>query len=146
MGLSSPAMREGCNATEETANETIASAEALAACKYEQFLQSRNQTLDSTSATASGTLTINNGANIMALYVSIAAAELARAQGDKDMEYALLKRAFDYQKELQYDEPAPFFYPVGETLAGPSRVCTRRPSCTLCWTVRVRRLQPRSPW
>jgi len=116
--LSSPAMQEGCNATQETLNATIASAEALAACKYEHFLNSRNQTLDSNSATASGTLTINNGANVMALYLSIAAAELARTQGDEDREYALLKMAFGYQKELQYDEPAPFFYPVGETLAG----------------------------
>lgn len=116
--LASPAMREGCNATQNAASAMVAAAGALAACKHERFLESRNQTLDSNSATASGTLTINNGANVMALYASIAAAELARAQGDKDQEYALLKKAFGYQKELQYDEPAPFFYPVGETLAG----------------------------
>lgn len=47
----------------------------------------------------------------------VAAAELARANAE-DTEYALLRKAFEHQKELQYDEPAPFFYPVGETLAG----------------------------
>lgn len=116
--LASPATLEGCNATQETASATVTAVETLAACKYKQFLEGRDQTLLSTSSTASGTLTINNGPNVIALYVLIAAAELARARGENDHEYALLKKAFEYQKEMQYDEPAPFFYPVGETLAG----------------------------
>jgi len=43
--------------------------------------------------------------------------ELAHARGE-DAEYPLLHKAFEYQQEMQYDEPSPFFYPVGESLAG----------------------------
>jgi hypothetical protein len=112
--LSSPAMRGSCNVS---ANSTIAQAEATADCRHDQFVASKSQVLDSNSATASGTLTINNGDNVKAIYLLLGAAELAHARGE-DVEYHLLHKAFEYQQEMQYDEPAPFFYPVGETLAG----------------------------
>merc|ERR1711879_856929 len=56
-------------ATNATPTSTVAQAESLAACRYEQFLSSKNQTLTSHSVTASGTLTINNGDNIKAIYL-----------------------------------------------------------------------------
>jgi hypothetical protein len=113
--LSSPTLREGCDQI-ESANSTVMQAEALAACRFEQFLGSSDSTLGSNDASASGTLTINNGDNVKAIILVLAAAELQRAQGAD--EEALLQKAFEYQKKLYYDEPAPFFYPVGETLAG----------------------------
>lgn len=111
--LSSPAMQESC---ETVAANSTAQAESLAACRYQQFLASSDSTLGSNDASASGTLTINNADNVKAIYLLLAAAEVLRAKGED--EEALLRKAFEYQKELQYDEPASFFYPVGETLAG----------------------------
>jgi hypothetical protein len=119
--LSSPAMQKECVDGEDVfarQASTIATAKALAACRFERFLDGQHQVLDSNSAMATGTLTINNGDNVKAIYLSLAAAEVARATGDDNAERDLLEKAFQYQKELQYDEPASFFYPVGETLAG----------------------------
>jgi hypothetical protein len=112
--LSSPRMLRGCPLTSGSA---IDRASECATHKYNSFLSEMGKTLDSSSASASGTLTINNGDNINALYLLLSAAEVARSRKDP-AEYDLLKRAFEYQKMLQYDEPAPFFYPIGETLAG----------------------------
>jgi len=112
--LSSPAMLKDCQGS---VLPPVQRAKELATCKYGLFLRAMDTTLDSNSASASGTLTINNGDNIKALFLLLAAAEVARVNKD-NAEYSLLKQAFEYQKMLQYDEPAPFFYAIGETLAG----------------------------
>jgi hypothetical protein len=120
--LDSPAKREDCEGGLRIDDSREASAPAkaktLAACRFEKYLNDQSATLHSDSNAASGTLTINNADNIQAIYLIVAAAEVARAKGDEQSERDMLELAFSYQKHMQYDEPAPFFYPVGETLAG----------------------------
>jgi hypothetical protein len=120
--LGSPNKRQACEdelrVAESSNSGTPAKAKTLATCRFAKFDRAQDEVLNSESSAASGTLTINNDDNIQAIYLLVAAAEVARARGDDKSEREMLELAFAYQTQLQYDEPAPFFYPVGETLAG----------------------------
>eukprot|EP00798_Chlamydomonas_sp_ICE-L_P017153 gene17153-23463_t len=80
-------------------------------------------TLDLNSSTASGTLTIDNSAAVYGVVMYMAAAEVQMAQEDPSYEELglttiTLAKASALQDIMYYDEPAPFYYNVGETLAG----------------------------
>lgn len=96
----------------------VTAAENIAGAYSAASVASRSETLGLTSSKASGTLTINNGDLLSALNLLVPAAEVAGAAGQQDVQLRLLRQAVKLQDQLQYDEPAPFFYPVGETLAG----------------------------
>lgn len=96
----------------------ITSAEKISGIYSAASVASRSETLTLKSSKASGTLTINNGDLLSALNLLVPAAEVAGAAGQQDVQLRLLRQAVKLQNQLQYDEPAPFFYPIGETLAG----------------------------
>jgi len=100
--------------------DPVFNAIVLAECQRAIFLGSKNQVLSSESSMATGTLTINNGNLVASLDLLTAAAEVTRFHENFNVAstLAILRTGFEWQKELQYDEPAPFFYPIGETLAG----------------------------
>jgi hypothetical protein len=100
------------------ASDPIASAILIASYWNDTLDESRKVTNDLTSSGATGTLTINNLNPVGVIYMLLPSAELAGAEGDLDEEIVLLRKAVLAQDQLQYDEPAPFFYQIQETLAG----------------------------
>ncbi|KAG1658602.1 hypothetical protein FOA52_016214 [Chlamydomonas sp. UWO 241] len=66
----------------------------------------------------------DNGPARTGLFLLVAAAEVAVAQDELDHAILLLRIGVSLQNDLFYDEPAPLFYPLGETLAG--RLMARR--------------------
>lgn len=99
-------------------SDPIASAIMVSRYWNETLAESRQVTNDLSSASATGTLTINNLNPVAIIYMLLPSAELAGAEGNLDEEIILLRQVIDAQMVLQYDEPAPFFYQVQETLAG----------------------------
>lgn len=77
--------------------------------------------LDINNPNAGGTLTIDNSQGVLGLYSLVPAAEVAWSRGTvagKRQAIDILRNAVELQNNMYYDEPSPFFYPVGETLAG----------------------------
>lgn len=100
------------------ASDPIASAIVIASYWNDTLDDSRKVTNDLTSSGATGTLTINNLNPVGIIYMLLPSAELAGAEGNLEEEIVLLRKALQAQDQLQYDEPAPFFYQIQETLAG----------------------------
>eukprot|EP00457_Paulinella_chromatophora_P002383 gb/GEZN01002387.1/.p1 GENE.gb/GEZN01002387.1/~~gb/GEZN01002387.1/.p1 ORF type:complete len:801 (-),score=111.50 gb/GEZN01002387.1/:102-2471(-) len=86
-----------------------------------QFLMTRwnrekMRTLDPSSPDATGTTTISNGDPVRCLYLQTSLADYQIAEQAYDAALHSLTAALSTQQQLQYDEPSPWFYPIGATL------------------------------